>query len=286
MNLKEKLDSSTDKAWESLYQRLEKDRLLGLEINPGQPKLRRNTVIYTWAASVAVLVIGLVSYFLIQKNNSSVIETLIVHNEQGMPTLVTTLDDGSTIYLSEETSIEYPSHFAAEKREVSLTGDAFFEIARNEEAPFIIDTHNALVEVLGTSFSVQSKDETFELSVRNGEVRVTSKATGKSVHVRGGETVLLHSDKLQTVATQDLSRFKSYLNHIHFKDQTIANVIRIMNEKNSDDTQIVFSPEIANRKFTVTFSNESPSEIAEIICIGLHLQHTRRQDKIYINPSD
>lgn len=285
MNLKEKLDNSTHKAWESLYQRLESDGLISVAVNPKQPEPRTRTITYAWAASIAAVLIALTTWLVMLKSNPAE-ETLTVSNRHGMPTLVTTLQDGSTIYLAEETSIEYPAQFTPGKREVSLTGDAFFEVAPNASAPFIIDTHSALVEVVGTAFSLQSKEETFELAVTSGQVRVTSKATNTTVQVGAGETALIHNNKLQTMPTNSVAPFRHYLNNLHFKDQTIANVIRIMNLRNSDNTQIAVAPEIAERKFTVTFANQSPEEIAHIICVALNLKQTRTQNTININPSD
>lgn len=282
MNLKEKLDNDMDKAWEGLYQRLEDDGLLESARDSGQPQLRRTPTIM-WAASVAVVLIGLVTFFLMTRENVVETEKLVLHNTQGSPTLVTTLEDGSTVYLRGETSMTYPVQFVGNKREIALDGDAFFEIARDTENPFIIDTKSVLIEVLGTSFSVQTTEEIpFALSVRNGEVRVTFKETGESTHVQAGQTTLLHADKLQTVATTDLSLFRSYLNRIHFKDQTLANVIRIMNGKNAGTAQISCSPELADKAFTVDFADESPEEIAEIICTALRLNYTQELGNIYI----
>lgn len=282
MKLKEKLDNDMDKAWEGLYQRLEDDGLLESVRDSGQPQLRRTPTLM-WAASVAVVLIGLVTFFLIKRENVVETEKLVLHTTQGSPTLVTTLDDGSTVYLRGETSMTYPVQFVGNKREIALDGDAFFEIARDTENPFIIDTKSVLVEVLGTSFSVQTTEVIpFALSVRNGEVRVTFKETGQSTHVRAGQTALLNADKLQTVATTDTGLFKTYLNHIHFKDQTLANVIRIMNGKNAGAAQINCAPEIAGKALTVNFSDESPEEIAEIICTAFKLSYTQELGNIYI----
>ncbi|NDV57224.1 FecR family protein [Bacteroides sp. 519] len=281
MKLKQILNNDTEKAWESLNQRLEEDGLLGVETTRKPLRIQLRTV-WLSAASVAVLLIGIVSLFLMQNNNPA-IETLVLHNGQGEPTLVTTLEDGSTVFLSEETSIEYPTHFADNKREVYLTGDAFFEIARDEECPFVIDTKTALIEVLGTSFSVNSKaDDAFSLSVRSGEVRVTSKITGESSHVKAGETALVNSEKLRTIPTTNPETFYIYLDWIYFKDQTLSNVVRIINERNKHTTQLAYPPQIAGRQFNVVLSNESPLEITEIICTALNLSYTQKQDTIYI----
>ncbi len=282
MNLKEILNNDTAKAWEGLNQRLKEDGLLGLDINPKQPRIAHKKVIM-WAASVAVLLIGAVSLLLMRNNEAIDVETFVLQNRQGEPTLVTTLEDGSTVFLSQGTSIEYPLHFTGEKREVHLDGDAFFEIARSEECPFVIETETVLIEVLGTSFSINGKKAaSFSLSVRSGEVRVTSKLTGESLHVKAGQTALLQKEKIQTIATVNPDDFQSYFDKIYFKDLKLGSILRIANERNKGSMQILCAHELVDRKLNVVLSDESPLEFAEIICAGLDLNYYKEKETIYI----
>ena len=50
--------------------------------------------------------------------------------------LVTTLEDGSVVYLAQESTLKYPEHFATDKREVNLQGEAFFDVAKKHEQTF------------------------------------------------------------------------------------------------------------------------------------------------------
>ena len=54
--------------------------------------------------------------------------------------LVTTLEDGSVVYLAQESTLQYPEHFTTDKREVNLQGEAFFDVAKNHEQTFLIET--------------------------------------------------------------------------------------------------------------------------------------------------
>lgn len=286
MKLKEQLNNHTEQAWEGLHQRLQQDGLLDLETGTRKIGLHKS-VVWALAAGVALLLMAGVSLFLLKNNVVPQTNMQVIHNDRGNPTLVTTLEDGSTVFLSDATSLEYPLHFDGDRREVVLTGDAFFEVARNEKQPFIIDTHSALIEVLGTSFNVSSKDESsFSLSVRTGEVQIASKLTGEKTRVKAGQTVMLYTDKLEKVQTTDWNQFQSYLNNIHFKDQTLETVLRIMNLRNADAVQITCTPEVAGKRLTTTFSNESPEALAEIISIGLNLHHSKKGDTICITHSE
>lgn len=282
MTFREEKERVTSRAWDSLYKRLEEDGLLEQSHNTTRQRTTFTPGVLKWAASVAVLLICVVSVYVMRNTNSLKADTLVLNNEKGKPTLVTTFEDGSTVYLSEQTSLEYPNHFAKDKREVFLKGDAFFEVSGNPKRPFIIETKTAIIKVIGTRFNVKSKDEaSFSLSVRSGVVEVTSKKNGESTHVRAGETVMLQSDKLQTMQTRDFDQFNRYLKYIHFKDQTLSNVIRIINET-TDSVQLKVAPELGDRLLTVTFSNDSPYTMAELICMALNLQLSQQQNIIYI----
>ncbi|HAH52641.1 MAG TPA: hypothetical protein DCL80_15835, partial [Balneola sp.] len=67
-----------------------------------------------------------------------------------------TLSDGTKVYINSDSKIIIPKVFKSNKREVFLEGEAFFEVAKNPNKPFLIRTKGAIVEVLGTSFAVRN----------------------------------------------------------------------------------------------------------------------------------
>lgn len=281
MTLKEKENKITDQAWDRLYSRLEQDDLL--PVNEVKVKSGLRMAVIRWSAVAAILCICIVSVFVIRGQRSGQTDMLTLSNEKGAPTIVSTLEDGSVVYLSGQTSLQYPGRFTDDKREVVLHGDAFFDISRNPDKPFIIETEKTTIEVLGTSFNVKSHNNAdFSLSVRHGEVRVTSKKDGQVVNVVAGETALFRSDNLQKIKTTDTGQFKSYLKRIHFKDQRLADVVKIIN-MNSDAEQLRIAPELEDRLLTVTFSDDTPDTMAQLICLALNLQLTRQDDIISIS---
>ncbi|MDR0825494.1 MAG: FecR family protein [Prevotella sp.] len=280
MTLNENDNKITDRAWNRLYNRLEQD---GLLIDTIPEKVSVRPTIIKWSIAAAVVCICVISAFIIRGQRVVPNNMLTIQNEKDAPTLVSTLEDGSVIYLSEYTSVRYPYHFSKDKREVTLQGNAFFDISRNPDKPFIIDTKQMIIEVLGTSFNVMSKDdESFSLSVRHGEVKVTSKMDGKTVNVKDGETALFHSNDLQKIKTVDINQFKSYLKRVHFKDQRLADVVKIINA-NSDSIRLKIVPELEDRLLTVTFSDDTPYTMAQLICLALNLQYTQQQNTIFIS---
>lgn len=88
------------------------------------------------------------------------------------------LPDGTNVWLNARTQLRYPGAFNDEKRKVELNGEAYFEVAKNDEKPFIVQTDKCEVEVLGTKFNVDaySDSEDFYTALMEGSVRVTDNA--------------------------------------------------------------------------------------------------------------
>lgn len=98
------------------------------------------------------------------------------------------LPDGTKVWLNSMTSIKYPSTFSGSERRVELKGEAYFEVAKNEKIPFIVQTSQMEVEVLGTHFNVMSyENETLqEIALLEGSVNVIQKSSGLSKILKPG----------------------------------------------------------------------------------------------------
>lgn len=149
--------------------------------------------------------------------------------EPGVVYTVTTLEDGSVVYLAQESTLQYPEHFATDKRMVNLQGEAFFDVAKSRQQAFLIETEKVRIEVLGTAFNVRShEDGPFKLSVQRGKVKVSMKQGGQSVFVNAGETVTLQAQQLQLSETTDFDAFGRYTRNIRFKDECLEDVLRVV----------------------------------------------------------
>ena len=98
------------------------------------------------------------------------------------------LADGSKVAINAASVFEYPTEFSSEERRVKLKGEAFFDIAKNREKPFIIEAGDLRIRVLGTSFNVRNYDQEglAEITVRSGRVEVS--------HKNGGFTKILEAN--------------------------------------------------------------------------------------------
>ena len=82
------------------------------------------------------------------------------------------LEDGSKVLLSSRAKISFPRHFEADRREVYLEGEAYFDVVKNSGRPFFVYDSNLVTEVLGTSFTIRTANGKIEVSVHTGRVAV------------------------------------------------------------------------------------------------------------------
>jgi len=90
------------------------------------------------------------------------------------------LKDGSIVRLNAESSITFPESFSADKREVILKGEAFFEVKEDKNRPFLVSAYDVQTTVLGTSFNIQAYDAaSVSVALVTGSVKVNA-STGDS----------------------------------------------------------------------------------------------------------
>ncbi len=273
----------TDEAWRHLYTRLDKDSLL---VEVGEEVIRRRLFL-KWGTVVAAMLAGVVclmSVWWLMPGNDTKNLNLVTQENREKSTLVTTLEDGSIVYLGQESVLQYPEHFATDKREVNLHGEAFFDVAKKHEQTFLIETEKVQIEVLGTAFNVRSNEEVpFSLSVRRGKVKVSLKQGGHSVFVNAGETVTLQSQQLQLSETSQGDESGVYAKNIRFKDESLEDILRVVNAENSALQIQTGSLDLGKRKLTIEFLDNSPDTVAELICWALNKKCTREGDKLILS---
>jgi len=96
------------------------------------------------------------------------------------------LPDGSTITLNAGSQIKYKKDFNTDHRSLTMTGEAYFDV-QNGNTPFVIQTNQGQVTVLGTSFNVRSREDGFEVGVNEGIVKVSNDS--KSVILHKGQMI-------------------------------------------------------------------------------------------------
>lgn len=177
------ISEAMDTVWEEMeedevsslqhQQYREEARLLLSRIR--KPEKRFSFIPYLrYVAIVAVILsIGWGGFRLIRSNQEKVLTYTEVHVKNGEHKRVI-LPDGTSVTLNAGSYLRYPREFITDVRRIEMNGEAFFEVTRDEEKPFLIHTKDADVKVLGTSFNVKAfdMDEQLTVSVQTGKVQV------------------------------------------------------------------------------------------------------------------
>ncbi|MBC9797107.1 FecR family protein [Sinomicrobium weinanense] len=138
---------------------------------------------YYKAAAILILFLGIAGT--IYYNNiepPSPPATMITQHISNGKKATVTLPDGTVVRLNSNSELIFPEHFYGDTREVSLRGEAFFEVVKDKDHPFIVKARDLTTKVLGTSFNVKaykSEDEV-AVSVATGLVEVSKENTGTS----------------------------------------------------------------------------------------------------------
>lgn len=172
------------------------------------------------------------------------------------------LPDGTQVWLNASSSIKFPTAFAANQRNVKLTGEAYFEVAKNKEKPFVVNVDEMSIEVLGTHFDVMAyKDEqSINTTLLEGSVKVVKNKESR-VLVPGQQAMV--KDDIQVVsAAGDVIAWKNGLTS--FKDADIRTIMRQV--ARWYDVEVNYEGEIPRRLFTGEISRKANlSELIKII---------------------
>lgn len=135
--------------------------------------------------------------------------SITVNSQPGTVTKLT-LPDGSLVWLNSGSSVSYPDAFCGKTRNVSLTGEAYFDVVKNKQMPMIVSAGSTLVKVYGTTFNVNASysESCVKVTLVEGSVSLSSregKLNGKEEYfLQPGETATLRRDSKElTVQKED-----------------------------------------------------------------------------------
>lgn len=126
------------------------------------------------AVACIIIVLGLVNYRMSDKQKQLSTQNFMVLAEKGQRAFIT-LPDSTKVWLNSDTKISYPADYGLKERNVTLVGEAYFEVAKNPDKRFIVEAKGMQVEALGTSFNVNAyqNDNKIIASLFSGSVRVS-----------------------------------------------------------------------------------------------------------------
>jgi transmembrane sensor len=179
-----------------------------------------------------------------------------------------TLPDGTRVWLNAASSLRFPTAFGGNERLVSVTGEAYFEVARNNKQPFKVNVNGkATVEVLGTQFNVNAYDNesSIQTTLLNGSVRVSdAKTTASAVVLKPGQQARMANDLNQATANNiklvndvDINKVMSWKNGLFdFEGASLSEVMRQI--ERWYDIEVVYEKGIPNVEFEGKMTKDVP----------------------------
>jgi len=150
------------------------------------------------------------------------------------------LPDGTKVWLNAGSSLRYPVSFTGHERKVELTGEGYFEVAKNKTMPFRVQTSKQVVEVLGTHFNINAynDDPSVKTTLLEGSVKVTQNTMGTFKMLKPGQQSVLKNNELQ-VKEADTEEAVAWKNGLFlFNDQSLDEIMHQVSRWY--DLQIVF----------------------------------------------
>lgn len=138
------------------------------------------------------------------------------------------LPDGTNVWLSANTTLRYPIAFSSQNREVSLNGEAYFEVKKDKK-PFIVRTDKYNVKVLGTTFDVEAYagKPTFKTVLYEGKVKLYDEAASEMVLLSPGQTARLVGDRLEVSATTEGNSYRWKDGLIYIEDKSFEEIMEL-----------------------------------------------------------
>jgi len=256
-------DCQVNSAFRKLWERIEPEQPLLL---PKHDFNRWKTI--SIAASVALLIIsGLYLYSLTRRQHQTVEVAYVTDKFTPI-----SLSDGTKVWLSANSKLSCQQTFTGKTRDITLEGEAYFEVAHNNKQPFRVFAEGQTVAALGTCFNVRAynEDSYVKIALIEGSVRVTNDKSGQAVILKPAqEASIIKNSNLITVNNADLDLLISWksgryvFNNIPFEE--IAKTL----EKGFKVTIQIKNKALKSKPYTMRFENgESLEKILDLIQIN------------------
>lgn len=280
MNIDKEID--VDKAWNRLFSRLSENGLI-----TEAPVIRRSFLRSTFfrIAAAFLLLLGIGSVLILMNNKGILGPDTIVATADNQKNLQVTLSDGSTVSLNRNTKLSYRKNFGSHGRNVTLDGEAFFEITPDDKSPFVIDAGKAKVKVIGTSFNVitSNSDSAVEVFVKTGKVLISDIEGSNNLILDPGFIGKMDSKLSEKSLNNDPNYLAWKTGMLVYDGQKLDVVFRDLKKVYNMDI-VADDPVILENTWTTNgpVDNQSQETIIRLICLSFNLSYTKEGNIYHI----
>jgi len=235
--------------------------------------------IYTWLAVAASIVCLIAIYKLLPAGKE---QPEIISLQANRDIIRDTLPDNSFVVMPPGSEIIYPAPFTS--RQVKLKGEGYFEVQPSSQSPFIVETEELKIQVLGTAFNVKTTPGQIIVQVKSGAVMVSSKTS--AVTVKEGQDCIYNRASrtfdTTTIAENSKNNYAYATRELHFQHTTLSEVARQVSKAYNVNIRLE-NEKTADCRISTTFENRSLSYVLNVITASLDLQYRSEGNVIYIS---
>jgi ferric-dicitrate binding protein FerR (iron transport regulator) len=254
-----------------------------LSIQPGR---KRSSSFYIGRIAVAAILAVVLTFsgiYLVNRYGYKTLATMDQPEELVLP-------DGSTVTMNYFSSLKYPRRFSGEIRSIKLEGEGFFEVESDPDHPFVINTRDVDIKVLGTSFNVNaySENAAVEVTVKTGQVAVTRHGeVPRTIILKPGNRGVYKKTEETLEITRDID--KNYLawktKSFVFEDQTLLDVSNQLNKVYKAEI-IIDSDSLKDARITTSFDDQSLDAILNVLSATLDLNVRKSNGQIILSETN
>ncbi|MBT1708636.1 FecR domain-containing protein [Fulvivirgaceae bacterium PWU5] len=246
----------------------------------GVRRSRTSTPVRVWRIAASILLVAAASFavwqYTTRPGDQPIPRELTASSEEGFVQKVL-LDDGSLVWLKNNSSLTYPEKFTGKERRVALRGEALFEVAKDASHPFIIQCGELTTTVLGTSFNIKSSEKDIEVVVLTGKVSLTAQNDQQGIVVLPSEKAVYRKEmkqlaKVETQPEESVASVSGTEYDMNFNQTRMLDAIRRIEQKFNVAISLT-DPSMNNCTITANLTDQSLKKTLDVITLTLHARY-------------
>lgn len=264
-------NTSKDQAWNSLLGKIEEQAQEKQRILIPENSRKSHWILWISGYAAALLIISFVLFKQYQKAEWTIIVADIGQTE------TLELPDASEIVMNASSEVSYSLEKWDKERKIQLYGEAFFEVSKGK--PFIVETANGLVKVVGTSFNVYSREDEFIVACKTGMVIVES--NNQTLTLTAGQMSSLKKGTLE-LGEYPLDKIAAWrIGEFYFDATPLSSVIDELERQ--FNINIIVNSDLSDRFYSGFFSKKSLQEALQLVCVPMGLKFDVEEAEVIIN---
>lgn len=215
------------------------------------------------SANIVKLADGRIAYTA-NANRVSEVQYNTLTVPRGSKVMSLALADGSKVWMNAESSLRYPTTFVGKERKVEITGEAYFEVAKNAAMPFVVKKGDVAVQVLGTHFNVNAYEDEVQMKITLLEGSVNVSNGNNSSLLKPGQQAQVQNGLMNVVNQVDIEEVMAWKNGLfNFKGDNINTVMRQL--ARWYDLDVYYEKQVTEKFYVKMNRNTNVSNVFKIL---------------------